>query len=160
MPPGCSCKTYGGLRVTQQSDCCGTTYEGEIEVRSSSAGIRPLELLEGMGTSFSNHWHYDPEHHRRELDVFWYSMWVYVCRSEEVSSHRGTIKSSRSATRTSSSPETSGDNVRAFHNTCRHRGSILCTQERGPVRGRLHRLPVPCLDLLAGRRPDRHAAPA
>ena len=120
--------------MTQQSDCCGTTYEGEIEVRSSSAGIRPLELLEGMGTSFSNHWHYDPEHHRRELDVFWYSMWIYVCRSEEVSSPRDYKVVTIGDQNVIVTRDLMG-NLRAFHNTCRHRGSILCTQDEGRFEG-------------------------
>ena len=120
--------------MTQQSDCCGTTHGGEIEVRSSSAGIRPLEVLEGMGTSFPNSWHYDPEHYRKELDVFWYSMWVFACRSEEVASARDYKVVTIGEQNIVIARDLKG-RVRAFHNTCRHRGSILCTNEQGRFEG-------------------------
>ncbi len=120
--------------MTQQSDCCGTVYTNEIEVRSSSAAIRPLEVLEGMGTSFPNNWHYDPEHYQKELDVFWYSMWVFACRSEEVASPRDYKVVTIGEQNIVIARDLKGK-VRAFHNTCRHRGSILCTQDQGRFEG-------------------------
>ena len=120
--------------MTQQSDCCGTVYGDQIEVRSSSASIRPLELLEGMGTGFPNSWHYDPNHYQKELDVFWYSMWIYACRSEEVRSPRD-YKVVSIGDQTVIITRDLRGNVRAFHNTCRHRGSILCTRDAGRFEG-------------------------
>ena len=87
-----------------------------------------------MESSFPNHWHYDPEHHRKELDTFWYSMWIYACRSEDVGSPRDYKVVSVGDQNVVVTRDLKG-NVRAFHNTCRHRGSILCTQDEGRFEG-------------------------
>ncbi|MER8626689.1 Rieske 2Fe-2S domain-containing protein [Mesorhizobium sp. M1143] len=42
--------------------------------------------------------------------------------------------------------------LRAFHNTCRHRGSQLCQESEGRLKARLITCPYPCLVLLAARR--------
>jgi hypothetical protein len=173
---------------------------------------RSRVVLDKLEPSFPNSWHYDPEHYRKELETFWYRMWINVCRSDEVASPRDYKVVSIGEQNIVVTRDLRG-NLRAFHNTCRHRGSILCTQDegrrnrlaaglqgcqhwrseprphegpqgqtesvpqhvpapwldpvharRGPVRGRfrgrLHRLPVPRVDVLAGREADRHAAPA
>ena len=87
-----------------------------------------------METSFPNHWHYDPDHHQKELDVFWYGMWVYACRSEEVASPRDYKVITVGDQNVVVTRDLKG-HVRAFHNTCRHRGSILCTEEQGRFEG-------------------------
>ena len=75
-------------------------------------------------------WYFDAAHHARELRQIWYRNWVYVCRSSEL----GTARSFR----TYSLGEQSvfvvrGDDgtVRAFYNTCRHRGAALCRGDAG-----------------------------
>ena len=85
---------------------------------NSPAAIGRLE------SSFPNHWHYDQDHYRKELDVFWYSMWIYACRSEDVGSPRDYKVVSIGDQNVIVTRDLKGD-VRAFHNTCRHRGSIL-----------------------------------
>lgn len=75
-------------------------------------------------------WYHDPAHHERELRAIWYRDWVYVGRARSLD---GPL-----AFRT----VTIGDQniillrdetgpLRAFHNTCRHRGSVLCTRTEG-----------------------------
>ena len=91
-------------------------------------------LLHELGSSFPNHWHYDEEHYRKELEVFWYSMWVYACRSEEIDSSRDYRVVTIGDQNVIVTRDLKG-NVRAFHNTCRHRGSILCTQDEGRFEG-------------------------
>ena len=50
------------------------------------------------------------------------------------------------------------EEIRAFHNVCRHRGSRLLKE---PVRrGREHRLPLPPVDLPDRRQPDLRRVPA
>ena len=101
---------------------------------SGGPNLKPNLLLDGMGTSFSNRWHYDPDHYRKELDVFWYSMWVYACRSEDIASPREYRVVSIGDQNVIVTRDLKG-NARAFHNTCRHRGSILCTKDEGRFEG-------------------------
>ena len=101
---------------------------------SVSAERRPTLLLDETGKSFPSRWHYDPEHYRKELDVFWYGMWIFACRSEEVASPRDYKVVTIGGQNLVVTRDLQG-NVRAFHNTCRHRGSILCTQDEGRFEG-------------------------
>ena len=80
------------------------------------------------------HYMYDPEHYQRELDVFWYNMWINVGREEEVPNPRDYLVKSIGEQNLIITRDLGG-NLRAFHNTCRHRGSILCTEDRGRFEG-------------------------
>jgi glycine betaine catabolism A len=72
----------------------------------------------------------DPLHYQRELREIWYRNWIYVCRSSDVAAPRSfrtlelgdqSIFVVRGEDRT----------LRAFHNTCRHRGAALCRTPEG-----------------------------
>jgi Rieske 2Fe-2S family protein len=80
-------------------------------------------------------YYYDPAHYERELEVFWYGMWVMAGREEEVPAPRD-YKVLRIGTQSIVLLRDLDGRLRAFHNTCRHRGSILCTEERGRLAGR------------------------
>jgi Rieske 2Fe-2S family protein len=92
----------------------------------------PLERLEA---SIPAPYYYDPAHYERELEVFWYGMWLMAGREEEVPNPRD-----YKVVKIGSQPivilRDLDGRLRAFHNTCRHRGSILCTEEQGTFRGR------------------------
>ena len=86
---------------------------------------KPLERLEaGLPAS----WYSDPAHYERELEVFWYAKWVAVAREEEMASP-GDWRAVRIGTQSLIMVRDS--ELKAFYNTCRHRGSILCTEEQG-----------------------------
>jgi Rieske 2Fe-2S family protein len=87
---------------------------------------RPLERLEaGLPAA----WYRDPAHYERELEAFWYGRWVAVARAEELA-RPGDWRAMRIGTQ-SIVVVRSNEGLRAFHNTCRHRGSVLCTEESG-----------------------------
>ena len=87
----------------------------------------PLKRLEaGLPAA----WYYDPAHYQRELDAFWYARWVVAAREEEVP-NAGDWRVARIGTQSLVVVRDEGGQLRAFHNTCRHRGSILCTEEHG-----------------------------
>ena len=87
---------------------------------------KPLQRLEaGLPAA----WYHDAAHYRRELEAFWYSRWVVVAREEELAAP-GDWRTVRVGTQ-SMVLVRDDDQLRAFHNTCRHRGSVLCTGERG-----------------------------
>jgi glycine betaine catabolism A len=75
-------------------------------------------------------YYFDPAHYQRELNLIWQRNWIYVCRSSDVAAAR--------SFRTLALGDQSlllvrGDDgtLRAFHNTCRHRGSALCRTAAG-----------------------------
>ena len=94
---------------------------------------RPPHLLRGDEPTLPSHWYVDPAHHRRELASIWYRRWLCVGREEELPEARSfavigigdqSVLLLRDA----------GGALRAFHNTCRHRGSRLCDDARGRLR--------------------------
>jgi Rieske 2Fe-2S family protein len=75
-------------------------------------------------------WYREPAHYERELEAFWYGRWVAVAREEELPAP-GDWRVARIGTQSIVAFRDEKGRVRAVHNTCRHRGSILCTEERG-----------------------------
>jgi Rieske 2Fe-2S family protein len=87
---------------------------------------KPLRRLEnGLPAT----WYRDPEHYGRELEAFWYRGWIAACREEELPGP-GHWKAVSIGTQSVVVVRT-GEGFRAFHNTCRHRGSVLCTASEG-----------------------------
>ncbi len=88
---------------------------------------KPLQRLEaGLPAA----WYRDPAHYARELEVFWYARWIAACREEELPGP-GSWRVVRIGTQQVLMVRNENKKLRAFHNTCRHRGSILCTEEAG-----------------------------
>ena len=75
-------------------------------------------------------WYRDPAHYERELEVFWYASWICVARDEELPAP-GDWRLVRLGTQSLLLSRDEAGGLHAFHNTCRHRGSVLCTEERG-----------------------------
>jgi glycine betaine catabolism A len=75
-------------------------------------------------------WYFDVAHYQRELSRIWYRNWMYVCRAREIAAPRSfqTLEVGEQSLFV-----VRGDDgaVRAFHNTCRHRGAALCRTASG-----------------------------
>jgi Rieske 2Fe-2S family protein len=80
-------------------------------------------------------YYHDPRHYERELEVFWYGMWVMAGREEEIPGPRH-YKVVKIGTQSIVILRDLDGRLQAFHNTCRHRGSVLCTEEQGRLPGR------------------------
>jgi len=106
--------------------------QGPGQVGTDNNRRTPLKRVEA---SIPARYYYDPQHFERELEVFWYNMWVMACREEELPNPKDfkVIKIGPQGIVILRDLE---GKLRAFHNTCRHRGSILCTEEKGTLRGR------------------------
>ena len=91
--------------------------------------------LDRLEPSIPARYYYDPQQYERELEVFWYGMWVMAGREEEVPEPRH-YKVVKIGTQSIVILRDLDGQLRAFHNTCRHRGSILCTEEQGHLPGR------------------------
>jgi glycine betaine catabolism A len=74
-------------------------------------------------------WYRDPAHYRRELEAFWYRGWIAACREEELPGP-GHWKAVAIGSQSVVVVRTR-EGLKAFHNTCRHRGSVLCTSAEG-----------------------------
>jgi Rieske 2Fe-2S family protein len=95
------------------------------------------EALKRVEPGLPAHWYHDPQHYRRELDAFWYARWIAAAREEEVAG-AGDWRVARIGTQSIVILRDEGGTLRGFHNTCRHRGSVLCLDESGSLpRGRI-----------------------
>jgi glycine betaine catabolism A len=102
--------------------------------RSDTAGAEAYRGLTELKQGLPSFYYYDALHHEHELHALWYANWLYVCRSDALNGAR----SFRTFTIGDQEilllrDETS--RLRAFHNTCRHRGSRLCGEVAGIMRG-------------------------
>jgi Rieske 2Fe-2S family protein len=88
---------------------------------------RPLERVEA---ALPATWYRDPDHYRRELEVFWYGRWIAVARAEELAGP-GDWRTVRVGTQSILVLRNGSGELKAFHNVCRHRGSVLCTEDSG-----------------------------
>jgi Rieske 2Fe-2S family protein len=91
---------------------------------------RTREPLTAVQPGLPGSWYRDPAHHQRELEVFWYRKWIAVGREEELAA-AGDWRVVRLGSQSLIVLRDEAGKLRAFHNTCRHRGSVLCTEERG-----------------------------
>lgn len=75
-------------------------------------------------------WYLDPVHHARELKQIWARNWVYLCRAESLSAPRA-FRTFDVAGQPDLLVRDEAGELKGFLNTCRHRGSILCTEREG-----------------------------
>jgi Rieske 2Fe-2S family protein len=98
--------------------------------KKSTRDRRAREPLRRLANGLPSSWYYDAGRYARELDVFWYSRWVAAARDEEIP-NPGDWRLVRIGTQSIVLLREERGALRAFHNTCRHRGSILCTEDAG-----------------------------
>lgn len=92
-----------------------------------------MRILSETKTGLPSHWYFEPDHYARELAAVWYKDWVCVGRLESLQQPGDYFVA---AIGTQSIVVTVGGDrsLRAFHNTCRHRGSVLCRTDHGRFR--------------------------
>jgi Rieske 2Fe-2S family protein len=91
---------------------------------------KPRVALKKLQPGLPAAWYLDPGHYARELEAFWYSRWIAVCREEELGKP-GTWRAFRLGSQSLFVVKNQEGGIKAFHNVCRHRGSVLCTAEQG-----------------------------
>jgi Rieske 2Fe-2S family protein len=96
---------------------------------------RPDRLtLEGIEPTLPARLYLDPDHYERELRSIWYDSWVYLGRSSDLT-QKGDFRVFSLGSQSILVTRGADGALHAFHNTCRHRGSALCTEETGRFRG-------------------------
>ncbi len=93
-----------------------------------------MSLLDRIVESLPADWYHDAVQYARELEAVWYRDWVCVGRVEELPEAGDYFLVEIGAERIIVTRDREG-RPRAFHNTCRHRGSTLCTAPRGRFAG-------------------------
>ncbi|MEM1412803.1 MAG: aromatic ring-hydroxylating dioxygenase subunit alpha [Pseudomonadota bacterium] len=94
-------------------------------------------MLKHTEATLPAQWYFDTAHFHRELEKIWYQDWICVGHVSEWSQtgqfQRATIGDQQVLV-----IRDRDGCLRAFHNTCRHRGAELCAESEGRVRaGRL-----------------------
>jgi Rieske 2Fe-2S family protein len=71
-----------------------------------------------------------------DLEKIWHRDWIYVCRASDLAEPL-TFRTFRLGSQNVLIVRDDSGTLRAFHNTCRHRGSELCSQAQGKLKARL-----------------------
>ena len=100
---------------------------------ATSKVTRPW-VNEKIERSIPSYYYFDPDHYKRELEQIWYKRWLMICRAEDVAAPRDYRVFTVGEQNVVITRDLQGE-LRAFHNTCRHRGSILCTADQGRFEG-------------------------
>ncbi|MBX3569490.1 MAG: aromatic ring-hydroxylating dioxygenase subunit alpha [Rhizobiaceae bacterium] len=80
--------------------------------------------------------YWNAEEYQRDLDAIWYRGWVMVCRAADLAQPLDYRVVTVGTQEVLVLRDDRGD-IRAFHNTCRHRGSQLCRESEGRLKARL-----------------------
>ena len=80
--------------------------------------------------------YFGTEEFERDLAAIWQRSWIHVCRSSELAAPLS-YKTYRLGTQEVLIVRDELGALRAFHNTCRHRGSQLCAGAEGRLKARL-----------------------
>jgi Rieske 2Fe-2S family protein len=99
------------------------------EVKKSYNGL--TEVTETLPADY----YLEPVHHERELNAIWYRHWVYVGRAESFDGSRA-FRTIDIGSQSILIVRDENGELQAFHNTCRHRGSVLCTEHEGRLRSK------------------------
>ena len=78
----------------------------------------------------------DAAEYARDLEAIWYRSWINVCREADIAEPLAYRVVTIGTQEILIVRDETGV-LRAFHNTCRHRGSQLCTGEAGRLKARL-----------------------
>lgn len=89
-----------------------------------------MALLDRTTASLPAAWYYDPAQYARELDAIWYRDWICVGRADELR-EAGDYAVAAIGDQSLVLTRDRDGRLHAYHNTCRHRGSRLCTAPRG-----------------------------
>lgn len=102
----------------------------ERDIQEMDSTGDELRNLDEVKKSLPATWYYDADQYQRELEAIWYRDWVCVGRLEDVS-QAGQFFVATIGRQKIVVTEGSDGLPRAYYNTCRHRGSVLCRNEHG-----------------------------
>jgi Rieske 2Fe-2S family protein len=102
---------------------------------TSYSNTRP-ELAVSDATTLPQRYYTDPAWFQREMEGIHFDMWLCAGRAQQVP-HPGDYFVRNFANASVIITRDDQGTIRAFHNVCRHRGTMLCQQEEGKFAGRI-----------------------
>jgi Rieske 2Fe-2S family protein len=94
-------------------------------------------MLETCRPTLPASWYFDQDHYRREISTIWWRDWLLVERCDALEKP-GAYRVFDVGGQKIIVTRTEDGSLKAFHNTCRHRGAELCATEQGVFpRGRI-----------------------
>src|ERR1700691_5759750 len=114
----------------QRGAACGATIRSMKSEPNPDPGAGEFSGLSRLEPSLPSSWYFDPAQHALELDRVWYRNWIYLCRTDSIAapcSYRTFTLGTQPVLLLRDETGT----LRAFYNTCRHRGSLLCSAAAG-----------------------------
>ncbi|MGE5813146.1 MAG: aromatic ring-hydroxylating oxygenase subunit alpha [Acidobacteriota bacterium] len=102
----------------------------------ASTQAKPRDVLPADALTLPSRYYTDPAIFAREMERFFFSMWVCAGRATDIPAAgdffmREVVGQGIVITRGED------DRVRAFYNTCRHRGTKFCSEDQGRFAGRI-----------------------
>ncbi len=91
--------------------------------------------LKRLEHSLPSAWYFDPAQYAIELEKIWYRNWVYVCRADTIAG-TGAFRTFTIGTQPVLVVRDEDGGLRAYYNTCRHRGAMLCSEPAGRLPAR------------------------
>lgn len=92
---------------------------------------------ESMGKielSLPSEQYFSPEAYREEMDTFFHNRWIAIGRADEIE-HPADFITRQIGDRSIVVTKNKSGDLRAFYNTCRHRGATLCSAPHGKLKG-------------------------
>ncbi len=102
---------------------------------SSYSNVRP-ELAVSEALTLPQRYYTDPVWFQREVEAIHFEMWLCAGRSAQIPS-AGDYFVRRVGNASVIITRDEQGEIRAFHNVCRHRGTLLCKDEQGRFNGRI-----------------------
>ena len=96
----------------------------------------PYNGLTSLQPTLPSAAYWDADAYRRDLDAIWYRSWLMVCREVDIAEPLA-FRTVRIGSQEIVVLRDETGSLRAFHNTCRHRGSQLCQESAGRLKARL-----------------------
>jgi len=90
-------------------------------------------MLSHVRRTLPSGWYYEAAHHHRELERIWWNRWLCVAHQSEWPA-TGSYRLAHIGDQQILITRAASGELHAFHNTCRHRGSLLCETASGQFR--------------------------
>ncbi|TPO11454.1 aromatic ring-hydroxylating dioxygenase subunit alpha [Mesorhizobium sp. B1-1-5] len=105
-------------------------------MRSDQSERDPYNGLTSLQPTLPSAAYWGADEYRRDLDAIWYRSWLMVCRETDIDEPLA-FRAFRIGSQEIVVLRDETGALRAFHNTCRHRGSQLCQESAGRLKARL-----------------------
>ena len=92
--------------------------------------------LTELEKSLPAYYYFSDNHYSKEVTAIWKNNWIYVCHESRITANLSFLTVEISDQNIIIFRSSKGE-LKAYYNTCRHRGSILCDQKSGSMSSKL-----------------------